>query len=172
MLCRAIDSRSHAQCERRAVIGEQFCSSHKRSRIPRKPSLPPDQRTSAFEMVGEIIACSEPVKKPPPSKRHTIQAEYDASPEDFIIVCGDRITPRCTAMSKRSRIRCKAPAVRGRKVCRFHGGKCHGPVTQEGKQRSGFQPVHGRETVAKRAYRSQKAAEFRVLKRVIKEHGL
>jgi hypothetical protein len=172
MLCRAIDSRSHAQCERRAVIGEQFCSSHKRSRIPRKPSLPPDQRTSAFEMVGEIIACSEPVKKPPPSKRHTIQAEYDASPEDFIIVCGDRITPRCTAMSKRSRIRCRAPAVRGRKICRMHGGRSRGPVTEAGRMRSGFQPTHGRQTIKIRELRSLKSRELRVLARVIREHGL
>ena len=38
--------------------------------------------------------------------------------------------PRCTATSKRSRERCKAPAVRGRTVCRFHGaGGGHGPGT-------------------------------------------
>jgi hypothetical protein len=29
--------------------------------------------------------------------------------------------PRCCAISKRTRVRCKAPAVRGWKVCRFHG---------------------------------------------------
>jgi len=30
-------------------------------------------------------------------------------------------SPRCTAMSKRSRKPCQAPAVRGWTVCRFHG---------------------------------------------------
>jgi hypothetical protein len=41
--------------------------------------------------------------------------------------------PRCTAKSKRSGERCKAPAVRGRHVCRMHGafagaprGEAHG----------------------------------------------
>ena len=29
--------------------------------------------------------------------------------------------PRCTATSKRTKKRCKAPAVRGWTVCRFHG---------------------------------------------------
>src|SRR5262245_50565246 len=29
--------------------------------------------------------------------------------------------PRCSATSKRSRLKCRAPAVRGWKVCRFHG---------------------------------------------------
>lgn len=31
--------------------------------------------------------------------------------------------PRCTAKSKRSRLKCKAPAVRGKLVCRMHGAK-------------------------------------------------
>lgn len=33
------------------------------------------------------------------------------------------LSPRCTAMSKRSRLRCKAPAVRGWRVCRMHGAR-------------------------------------------------
>ena len=31
--------------------------------------------------------------------------------------------PRCTARSKRSGLPCKAPAVRGWAVCRFHGAR-------------------------------------------------
>ena len=41
--------------------------------------------------------------------------------------------PRCTATSKRTGAPCRAPAVRGWKVCRFHGagggapsGRAHG----------------------------------------------
>jgi hypothetical protein len=41
--------------------------------------------------------------------------------------------PRCSATSKRTRQACRAPAVRGCKVCRFHGagggapkGRAHG----------------------------------------------
>ncbi len=35
--------------------------------------------------------------------------------------------PRCTAMSKRTGQRCRAPAVRGWRVCRFHGARGGGP---------------------------------------------
>ena len=31
--------------------------------------------------------------------------------------------PRCTATSKRTGQRCKGPAVRGWRVCRFHGAR-------------------------------------------------
>jgi hypothetical protein len=35
--------------------------------------------------------------------------------------------PRCTAKSKRTGQRCKAPAVRGWSVCRFHGARGGAP---------------------------------------------
>ena len=34
--------------------------------------------------------------------------------------------PRCAAKSKRSQQACRAPAVKGRKVCHMHGGKSPG----------------------------------------------
>ncbi len=34
---------------------------------------------------------------------------------------------RCSATSKRTRKRCQAPAVKGWKVCRFHGARGGGP---------------------------------------------
>lgn len=36
-------------------------------------------------------------------------------------MCKAHAAPRCTATSKRSGNRCKGPAVRGWRVCRFHG---------------------------------------------------
>lgn len=33
-----------------------------------------------------------------------------------------RASPRCQAKSKRSGVRCQGPAVRGKRVCRMHGG--------------------------------------------------
>jgi hypothetical protein len=39
-----------------------------------------------------------------------------------------RAAPRCTAMSKRTRQRCKGPAVRGKHVCRFHGARAGAPT--------------------------------------------
>ena len=38
--------------------------------------------------------------------------------------------PRCSATSKRTGKPCQAPAVRGRKVCRFHGAKAGAPTGQ------------------------------------------
>jgi hypothetical protein len=35
--------------------------------------------------------------------------------------------PRCSATSKRTKMRCKAPAVRGWNVCRFHGARGGAP---------------------------------------------
>ena len=35
--------------------------------------------------------------------------------------------PRCTATSKRTHEQCKAPAVKGWTVCRFHGARGGGP---------------------------------------------
>jgi hypothetical protein len=35
--------------------------------------------------------------------------------------------PRCTATSKRTKKRCRAPAVRGWSVCRFHGARGGAP---------------------------------------------
>jgi len=37
------------------------------------------------------------------------------------------MAPRCSATSKRSRLRCRAPALRGWKVCRFHGARGGAP---------------------------------------------
>ena len=31
--------------------------------------------------------------------------------------------PRCTATSKRSGVTCRAPAVKGKRVCRMHGAR-------------------------------------------------
>lgn len=43
--------------------------------------------------------------------------------------------PRCQAKSKRSGRPCRNPAVRGKRVCRMHGGKSTGPLTLQGIQR-------------------------------------
>ena len=50
--------------------------------------------------------------------------------------------PRCRAHSKRTRERCRAPAVRGWNVCRFHGagggaprGPAHGNYKHGGRSK-------------------------------------
>ncbi len=76
---------------------------------------------------------------------------------------GGRVTcTQCNALSKRTRQRCKAPAVKGKTKCRFHGGA----------KGSGRPVVHGRETREKRAERSAKLAELRELEELGFKVGL
>jgi len=48
------------------------------------------------------------------------------------------LSPRCSARSKRTGERCRAPAVRGWQVCRFHGAGGGGP---KGKRNGNYR--HG-----------------------------
>ena len=50
-----------------------------------------------------------------------------------------QLSPRCTATSKRTCQRCRAPAVKGWTVCRFHGAGGGGPKGERnGMYRHGF----------------------------------
>jgi hypothetical protein len=55
--------------------------------------------------------------------------------------------PRCTATSKRTRERCKAPAVRGWTVCRFHGARGGAPKGEANGYKHG---LHTQEAIAER----------------------
>ena len=51
-----------------------------------------------------------------------------------LTTAGGRIVcRRCNAMSKRTKLQCGGPAVRGKTKCKFHGGRSTGPRTDEGK---------------------------------------
>jgi hypothetical protein len=79
-----------------------------------------------------------------------------------LVTAGTKITcRRCTAMSKRSGEQCKKPALRGKAVCDFHGGRSTGPKTEAGKARiAAVHTVHGRETRQQRAERSAASARI------------
>jgi hypothetical protein len=71
----------------------------------------------------------------------------------MLVTGGGKITcPRCTAMSKRSGEQCKKPAIRGKAVCDFHGGRSTGPKTEAGKARQ-------RAAVLKSGYYTKEAME-------------
>ena len=54
--------------------------------------------------------------------------------EDVMFLAGGRIRcRRCSARSKRTKLRCGAPAMKGKRVCRTHGAKSTGPRTEQGK---------------------------------------
>jgi hypothetical protein len=84
------------------------------------------------------------------------------------VIAGGRIAcNQCQAMSKRSRQRCKAPAMRGKAVCRTHGGLSTGPRTEAGRKRCAqSKTIHGRETREVRTERSLASARLAVLEAV------
>jgi len=68
---------------------------------------------------------------------------------------------------------CRAPALKGKEVCRTHGGLSTGPKTKEGRARcAAAKTIHGRETRKIRQERSQKLAELRFLKEQLYRAGL
>jgi len=83
-------------------------------------------------------------------------------------------TPKpCNAFISRADHTCGKPAVPGSTKCRGHGGLSTGPRTQEGLQRlAAAKTVHGRETRALRALRSQISLELRQLEQVLYAEGL
>ena len=85
--------------------------------------------------------------------------------EKTIITCGGRIkAPRCQAKSKRTKIQCGLAAARGKRVCRFHGGKSTGPRTAAGKKRcAAAKTIHGEDTRALRAASRAKMRELNAL---------
>ena len=88
-------------------------------------------------------------------------------------VFGTVQTPRCQARSKRSAEQCRKAAMRGKRVCRTHGGASTGPKTPEGRAKcAAAKTVHGWETREKRRMRADKLAELRLMEQVMIEAGM
>ena len=78
--------------------------------------------------------------------------------------------PRCSAKSKRSQCRCRAPAVKGRNVCRMHGARAGAP---KGKANGAWR--HGMATndaVADRREMADMLREAGKLLRALQSGGL
>ena len=74
------------------------------------------------------------------------------------------LSPRCSARSKRTGERCRAPAVRGWQVCRFHGAGGGGP---KGKRNGNYK--HGLFTAEAIASRRTLNAMIRELRRAAEQ---
>ena len=94
--------------------------------------------------------------------------------EAFILTLGGRVwCPRCQAKSKRTKLQCQSPAVRGKRACRIHGGLSTGPKTQAGRIRCAeAKTIHGRETRQKRADTSSKLGELYELEVMARAAGV
>lgn len=89
------------------------------------------------------------------------------------VIFGSFEAPRCQAKSKRSGEQCRKAAMRGKKVCRTHGGASTGPKTLEGRQRCAeAKTVHGWETRAIRSKRDIKLRELHKIENLMKANGL
>lgn len=53
-----------------------------------------------------------------------------------MVTCGGKIVcRRCKASSVRTKKQCGRPAIKGKGVCQFHGGRSTGPKSEENKNR-------------------------------------
>jgi hypothetical protein len=58
------------------------------------------------------------------------------NPEVVMVTCGGKIVcRRCKASSVRTQKQCGRPAIKGKRVCQFHGGRSTGPKSEENKNR-------------------------------------
>jgi hypothetical protein len=67
---------------------------------------------------------------------------------------GKIICLQCQAKSKRTKLQCGKPALKGKSVCQFHGGLSTGPKTEDGKARQ-------KTSVTKSGHYSKKSYEAR-----------
>ena len=88
--------------------------------------------------------------------------------EQTLTTLGGRVVcQRCQAKSKRTKLQCAAPALKGKRVCKTHGGRSTGPKTEAGRQRCAeAKSIHGRETREARNERSLGLARIAVLREV------
>ena len=93
--------------------------------------------------------------------------------EQTLKTLGGRVTcQRCQANSKRTKLQCAAPALKGKRVCKTHGGRSTGPKTEAGRQRCAeAKTIHGRETRVARDERSLAMARLAVLEQAGHELG-
>jgi hypothetical protein len=85
--------------------------------------------------------------------------EQNMSKNLTMLTLGGRVQCRqCQATAKHSRVQCKKAAMKGKVVCRTHGGKSSGPRTAEGRAKCATaRTIHGNQT---RERRKQNAASM------------
>lgn len=81
-----------------------------------------------------------------------------------MVIFGKHEVAQCAAKSKRSQLQCGKAAMRGKRVCRTHGGTSTGAKSEAGKQRSRKANwVHGERSAEAMLKASKDAARIREL---------
>lgn len=94
-------------------------------------------------------------------KMHTLKPTLETAGGRIVCV-------RCAAKSKRTGEQCKAPAIRGKSKCRFHGGLSTGPRSQAGRNRCAqAKLVHGRETKEMRQNHKDVMAQLKLYAQIL-----
>ena len=71
---------------------------------------------------------------------------------------------QCQARAKSTGTQCQKPAVKGKRVCRTHGGASTGPKTEAGRRKCAeVRTVHGQETRAARLERHKASVRLTLL---------
>ena len=92
--------------------------------------------------------------------------EQNMSKNLTMLTLGGRVQcKQCQATAKHSRVQCKKAAMKGKAVCRTHGGASTGPKTEQGRQRcAAAKTIHGKDTRAKRAQNAITATKLLLLR--------
>ena len=86
---------------------------------------------------------------------------------------GRIVCKQCQATSKRTRLQCKAPAIKDKNVCRTHGGLSTGPKTEQGRAKCAeAKTVHGNSTREKRKQNAVSATRLLLLRSLGNRLGL
>ena len=92
--------------------------------------------------------------------------EQNMSKSLTMLTLGGRVQCRqCQATAKHSRVQCKKAALRGKNVCRTHGGASTGPRTEQGRAKCAeARTIHGNSTREKRKQNAISATKLLLLR--------
>ena len=92
--------------------------------------------------------------------------EQNMSKNLTMLTLGGRVQcKQCQATAKYSQVQCKKAALRGKNVCRNHGGASSGPVTERGRAKCAeAKTIHGKDTREKRKQNAMSAIQLLLLR--------